>query len=358
MLAANAHLAPGYAKGLAGIARSMPTSAAADRVAAKLGIDAYETPTGWKFFGNLLDAGFATICGEESAGTGSNHVREKDGLWAVLLWLNILAARKQPAKAIVEAHWKEYGRNYYARHDYEGIDTAAANTLMDGLRAKLATLPGTKLAGLKVAAADDFTYKDPIDGSVSKNQGIRVMFEGGSRVVFRLSGTGTSGATLRVYIERYEDAPEQARPRHRRRPRRPHPRRRGSRLASAPSPAAPSRTSSPDRAPAMTDAPGLRPSRICPSTNPRAPACPWQARFRASPGRRARIATRRASRTALGLRARALQPTNRGEAVPRLVGPGISATWRRAASNPARLHVHGLCMRCAWIVHTPFRLTR
>ena len=208
MLAANAHLAPGYAKGLAGIARSMPTSAAADRVAAKLGIDAYETPTGWKFFGNLLDAGFATICGEESAGTGSNHVREKDGLWAVLLWLNILAARKQPAKEIVEAHWKEYGRNYYARHDYEGIDTAAANTLMDGLRARLATLPGTKLAGLKVAAADDFTYKDPIDGSVSKNQGIRVMFEGGSRVVFRLSGTGTSGATLRVYIERYEDDPK------------------------------------------------------------------------------------------------------------------------------------------------------
>ena len=208
MLAANAHLAPGYAKGLAGIARSMPTSAAADRVAAKLGIDAYETPTGWKFFGNLLDAGFVTICGEESAGTGSNHVREKDGLWAVLLWLNILAARKQPAREIVEAHWKEYGRNYYARHDYEGIDTAAANTLMDGLRAKLATLPGTKLAGLKVAAADDFTYKDPIDGSVSKNQGIRVMFEGGSRVVFRLSGTGTSGATLRVYIERYEADPK------------------------------------------------------------------------------------------------------------------------------------------------------
>jgi phosphoglucomutase len=206
MLAANAHLAPGYSKGLAGIARSMPTSAAADRVAAKLGIGMYETPTGWKFFGNLLDAGFVTICGEESAGTGSNHVREKDGLWAVLLWLNILAARKQPAKAIAEAHWKEYGRNYYARHDYEGVDTAAANALMDDLRARLATLPGTKLAGLTVAAADDFTYKDPIDGSVSARQGIRVMFEGGSRVVFRLSGTGTSGATLRVYIERYEEA--------------------------------------------------------------------------------------------------------------------------------------------------------
>jgi phosphoglucomutase len=209
MLAANAHLAPGYANGLAGIARSMPTSAAADRVAAKLGIEAYETPTGWKFFGNLLDAGFATICGEESAGTGSNHVREKDGLWAVLLWLNILAARRQPAKEIVEAHWREYGRNYYARHDYEGIDTAAANQLMDTLRAKLPTLPGAKLAGLTVAAADDFTYKDPIDGSVSARQGIRIMFEGGSRVVFRLSGTGTSGATLRVYIERYEPDPKQ-----------------------------------------------------------------------------------------------------------------------------------------------------
>ena len=208
MLAANAHLAPGYANGLAGIARSMPTSAAADRVAAKLGIGIYETPTGWKFFGNLLDAGFATICGEESAGTGSNHVREKDGLWAVLLWLNILAARKQPAKEIAEAHWKEYGRNYYARHDYEGIDTAAANALMDGLRARLATLPGTKIAGLKVAAADDFTYNDPVDGSVSAKQGIRILFEGGSRVVFRLSGTGTSGATLRVYIERYEDKPK------------------------------------------------------------------------------------------------------------------------------------------------------
>jgi phosphoglucomutase len=206
MLAANAHLAPGYAAGLAGIARSMPTSAAADRVAEKLGIGLYETPTGWKFFGNLLDAGLATICGEESAGTGSNHVREKDGLWAVLLWLNILAARKQPAKAIAEAHWAEYGRNYYARHDYEGIDTAAANGLVDDLRARLAGLPGTQVAGLTVAAADDFAYHDPVDGSTSSKQGIRILFEGGSRVVFRLSGTGTSGATLRVYIERYEPA--------------------------------------------------------------------------------------------------------------------------------------------------------
>ncbi|TPE50776.1 alpha-D-glucose phosphate-specific phosphoglucomutase [Amaricoccus solimangrovi] len=207
MLAANAHLAPGYAAGLAGIARSMPTSGAADRVAEKFGIGLYETPTGWKFFGNLLDAGMATICGEESAGTGSNHVREKDGLWAVLLWLNILAVRGESAKAIAEAHWKEFGRNYYARHDYEGIDSEAANGLMDALRAKLADLPGTEIAGLRVAAADDFAYHDPVDGSVSSKQGIRVMFEGGSRVVFRLSGTGTSGATLRVYIERYEDDP-------------------------------------------------------------------------------------------------------------------------------------------------------
>lgn len=206
MLAANAHLAPGYAAGLAGIARSMPTSAAADRVAEKLGIGIYETPTGWKFFGNLLDAGLATICGEESAGTGSNHVREKDGLWAVLLWLNILAARKEPAKAIAEAHWAEYGRNYYARHDYEGIDTAAANGLVDALRAALPTLPGTKVGALTVAEADDFAYHDPVDGSTSSKQGIRILFEGGSRVVFRLSGTGTSGATLRVYIERYEPA--------------------------------------------------------------------------------------------------------------------------------------------------------
>ncbi|MFO1105399.1 MAG: alpha-D-glucose phosphate-specific phosphoglucomutase [Amaricoccus sp.] len=207
MLAANAHLAPGYAAGLSGIARSMPTSGAADRVAEKLGVPLFETPTGWKFFGNLLDAGMATICGEESAGTGSNHVREKDGLWAVLLWLNILAVRKEPAKAIAEAHWQDYGRNYYARHDYEGIDSTAANGLVDALRANLATLPGTKVAGLTIATADDFAYLDPVDGSTSAKQGIRILFEGGSRVVFRLSGTGTSGATLRVYIERYEADP-------------------------------------------------------------------------------------------------------------------------------------------------------
>ena len=209
VLAANAHLAPGYAAGLKGIARSMPTSGAADRVAEKLGIGLYETPTGWKFFGNLLDADMATICGEESAGTGSNHVREKDGLWAVLLWLNILAARKEPAKDIVAKHWADYGRNYYARHDYEGIDSAAADGLMAALRDRLAALPGTRVGPLTVAAADDFAYHDPVDGSVSRNQGVRILFEGGSRVVFRLSGTGTSGATLRVYIERFEPDPAQ-----------------------------------------------------------------------------------------------------------------------------------------------------
>lgn len=209
VLAANAHLAPGYAAGLKGIARSMPTSGAADRVAEKLGIGLYETPTGWKFFGNLLDADMATICGEESAGTGSNHVREKDGLWAVLLWLNILAARKEPAKDIVAKHWADYGRNYYARHDYEGIDSAAADGLMAALRDRLAALPGTRVGPLTVAAADDFAYHDPVDGSVSRNQGVRILFEGGSRVVFRLSGTGTSGATLRVYVERFEPDPAQ-----------------------------------------------------------------------------------------------------------------------------------------------------
>jgi phosphoglucomutase len=204
VIAANATCALGYKAGIAGIARSMPTSAAADRVAEKLGIGMYETPTGWKFFGNLLDAGKATVCGEESFGTGSNHVREKDGLWAVLFWLNIVAARKQSVKEIVEAHWAEYGRNYYSRHDYEEVDTEAANGLVANLRDKLATLPGQSFGALTVESADDFAYNDPVDGSVSKNQGIRVLFKGGSRVVFRLSGTGTSGATLRVYVERYE----------------------------------------------------------------------------------------------------------------------------------------------------------
>lgn len=207
MLAANAHLAPGYSKGLKGIARSMPTSGAADRVAEKLGIGLYETPTGWKFFGNLLDEGMATICGEESAGTGSDHVREKDGLWAVLLWLNILAVRGESAADVARSHWTTYGRNYYSRHDYEEVDTEAANGLMTALREQLPALPGKSFGALKVEAADDFAYHDPVDKSVSKNQGIRILFEGGSRVVFRLSGTGTSGATLRVYIERFEPEP-------------------------------------------------------------------------------------------------------------------------------------------------------
>lgn len=207
MLAANAHLAPGYSKGLKGIARSMPTSGAADRVAEKLGISLYETPTGWKFFGNLLDEGMATICGEESAGTGSDHVREKDGLWAVLLWLNILAVRGESVADVARSHWTTYGRNYYSRHDYEEVDSDAANGLMTALREQLDTLPGKSFGALKVKAADDFAYHDPVDKSVSKNQGIRILFEGGSRVVFRLSGTGTSGATLRVYIERFEPEP-------------------------------------------------------------------------------------------------------------------------------------------------------
>jgi phosphoglucomutase len=207
LLAANAHLAPGYRDGLKGIARSMPTSAAADRVAERLGIPCFETPTGWKFFGNLLDAGMATLCGEESAGTGSNHVREKDGLWAVLLWLNILAVRKQSVIEIVHEHWRVHGQNYYSRHDYEEVDADAANGLMGALREKLATLPGQTLGGLTVAAADDFAYTDPVDGSVSARQGIRVMFSDGSRIVYRLSGTGTAGATLRVYIERFEPDP-------------------------------------------------------------------------------------------------------------------------------------------------------
>jgi phosphoglucomutase len=204
MLAANAPLAPGYATGIAGIARSMPTSAAADRVAEKLGIEMHETPTGWKFFGNLLDAGRVTICGEESAGTGSNHVREKDGLWAVLLWLNILAARGQSVDAIVREHWATYGRNYYTRHDYDEVDATAANQLMDALRAKLPGLKGQSLDGQEVVLADDFSYTDPIDSSVSGKQGVRIGLADGSRIVFRLSGTGTVGATLRIYLERYE----------------------------------------------------------------------------------------------------------------------------------------------------------
>ncbi len=204
LLAANLHLARGYTGGLKGIARSMPTSRAADRVAAKAGVEAYETPTGWKFFGNLLDAGRVTICGEESAGTGSDHVREKDGLWAVLIWLDIIAARKQSIADIVREHWATYGRDFYTRHDYEAIDTAIADKLFADLRASLPGLPGRVYAGLRVTSADDFTYHDPIDGSVSAKQGVRVFFETGERAVYRLSGTGTEGATLRVYLERFE----------------------------------------------------------------------------------------------------------------------------------------------------------
>ena len=205
VLAANAHLAPGYAAGLKGIARSMPTSGAADRVAEKLGVPLYETPTGWKFFGNLLDAGMATICGEESAGTGSDHVREKDGIWAVLLWLNILAVRGESVAAIMADHWATYGRNYYARHDYEAIAKDKADALMAALRASLDRLPDTTNSGGTIKSADDFAYTDPTDQSVSRNQGVRILFTDGSRVVFRLSGTGTEGATLRVYLERYVD---------------------------------------------------------------------------------------------------------------------------------------------------------
>jgi len=207
MLAANAHLAPGYKAGLKGIARSMPTSGAADLVAAKLGVEMHETPTGWKFFGNLLDAGRCTICGEESAGTGSDHVREKDGLWAVLLWLNILAVRRQSVLEIVQAHWAEYGRTYYSRHDYEAIETDSANQLMRALEDSFDRLPGHKTGSLTIEKADSFTYHDPVDGSVSRNQGLRIFFEGGARLVYRLSGTGTSGATLRIYMERYEPDP-------------------------------------------------------------------------------------------------------------------------------------------------------
>ncbi len=203
ILAANAHLAPAYQDGIVGIARSMPTSAASDRVANRLDIDCFETPTGWKFFGNLLDAGKVTICGEESAGTGSDHVREKDGLWAVLLWLNILAASKQSVADILSDHWQSYGRDYYSRYDYEAVASEQANALMDALRTRLDTLAGQSFAGQTVAAADEFSYQDPVDGSISQNQGVRILFENGGRAVFRLSGTGTMGATLRLYLEQF-----------------------------------------------------------------------------------------------------------------------------------------------------------
>ncbi|MFO1420073.1 MAG: alpha-D-glucose phosphate-specific phosphoglucomutase [Candidatus Competibacteraceae bacterium] len=207
VILANAKLVPGYRNRVAGVARSMPTSQAADRVAAKLGLPCYETPTGWKFFGNLLDANKITLCGEESFGTGSDHVREKDGLWAVLFWLNILAARRQSVAEIVREHWRVYGRNYYTRHDYEAVDSKAADGLVDALRSQTATLPGRRLGSYTVDYADDFRYVDPIDDSVSEKQGIRIGFKDGSRIVYRLSGTGTEGATLRVYIEAYESDP-------------------------------------------------------------------------------------------------------------------------------------------------------
>ncbi|MBZ8133690.1 alpha-D-glucose phosphate-specific phosphoglucomutase [Afifella sp. IM 167] len=207
ILAANAHLAPGYAKGPVGLARSMPTSRALDRVAEHLGIALYETPTGWKFFGNLLDAGKITLCGEESAGAGSDHVREKDGLWAVLLWLNILARRGESIREIVKGHWARFGRNYYTRHDYEAVETERAEALMAELKGRLESLPGTTAGSLTIEASDDFAYRDPVDGSLAEHQGLRILFEGGGRAVFRLSGTGTEGATLRVYLERFEADP-------------------------------------------------------------------------------------------------------------------------------------------------------
>jgi phosphoglucomutase len=204
VLAANARLAPGYTRGLAGVARSMPTSRAVDRVAQAMGINCFETPTGWKFFGNLLDAGLATLCGEESFGTGSNHVREKDGLWAVLLWLDILAARQRSVAEILREHWARFGRDFYSRHDYEEIDALAAADLMHDLRERLDQLPGQRAGALVIEAADDFSYRDPVDGSLARQQGIRIFLRGGARIVYRLSGTGTAGATLRVYLERFE----------------------------------------------------------------------------------------------------------------------------------------------------------
>ncbi len=209
ILAHYAHLIPGYKQGIRGIARSMPTSQAADRVATKLGIPCYETPTGWKFFGNLLDADRVTLCGEESFGTGSNHVREKDGLWAILFWLNILALTHKSVAEIVQEHWRTYGRNFYSRHDYEEVPADRANELIDHLRAKLDQLPGQQLGKYTISFSDDFAYTDPIDGSHSSKQGIRIGFTDGARIVYRLSGTGTKGATLRVYLERYEPDPAQ-----------------------------------------------------------------------------------------------------------------------------------------------------
>jgi phosphoglucomutase len=207
LIAAHAQRAPGYRGGLKGVARSMPTSAAVDRVAEAMGLPCFETPTGWKFFGNLLDAGRVTLCGEESFGTGSDHVREKDGLWAVLMWLNILADTGESVRGLMEGHWRRFGRNYYSRHDYEAVETPKAEAVMEGLRAALPGLPGREVEGLRVTAADEFAYDDPVDGSRAERQGLRVLFEGGSRAVFRLSGTGTEGATIRLYLEAVETDP-------------------------------------------------------------------------------------------------------------------------------------------------------
>ena len=207
IIAANAGVAPGYRGGIKGIARSMPTSSAPDRVAKALGVPCYETPTGWKYFGNLMDAGLVTLCGEESYGTGSDHIREKDGLWAVLFWLNLLAATRMPVETIVRQHWTHFGRNYYSRHDYEAVESAAAEGLMARLRSLLPSLPGMELDGHSVALADDFVYTDPVDQSVATKQGIRIIMSDGSRIVFRLSGTGTEGATIRLYLEKFEADP-------------------------------------------------------------------------------------------------------------------------------------------------------
>jgi len=213
LMTAHAKLIPGYQDGLLGVARSMPTSAAVDRVAKAMGLDCFETPTGWKFFGNLLDAGRVTLCGEESYGTGSSHVREKDGLWAVLFWLSLQGATGRSVESLVREHWRTYGRNYYSRHDYEAIPTAVADALMVNLRASLPQLQGQRFGARTVAVADDFAYADPVDGSVSSKQGVRIIFDDGARVIFRLSGTGTEGATLRIYLENYEaDVARQDRP--------------------------------------------------------------------------------------------------------------------------------------------------
>jgi phosphoglucomutase len=205
ILTANAHHVPAYAKGIAGVARSMPTSRAVDRVAEFMKIPCFETPTGWKFFGNLLDAGKITLCGEESFGTGSDHVREKDGLWAVLFWLNLIAVKKQPVSEIVKNHWSQYGRDYFTRHDYEAVDSANAKEMISQLKAKLVSLPGQIVAGVEIESADDFQYIDPVDNSITTEQGVRIYLKNGGRIVFRLSGTGTQGATLRVYVDCYQN---------------------------------------------------------------------------------------------------------------------------------------------------------